>query len=98
MLKMANKDVIALKESKVNELSNHIKESKLVLLVDYRGITVADDTKLRKDVKEANGEIKVVKNNIIKRALDANGRTNSYSIFKRGLFATFKNSLQICKS
>ena len=39
---MANKDVIALKESKVNELSKNIKESKLVLLVDYRGITVAD--------------------------------------------------------
>lgn len=72
---MANKDVIALKESKVNELSKNIKESKLVLLVDYRGITVADDTKLRKDVKEANGEIKVVKNNIIKRALDANGES-----------------------
>ena len=52
---MANKEVIALKESKVNELSKHIKESKLVLLVDYRGINVADDTKLRKDVKEAKG-------------------------------------------
>ena len=69
---MANKGVIAMKEAKVNELADSIKNSKLVLLVDYRGITVADDTKLRKDLREANGQIKVIKNNIIKRALDAN--------------------------
>ena len=69
---MANKDVIAMKEAKVNELADSIKNSKLVLLVNYRGITVADDTKLRKDLREANGQIKVIKNNIIKRALDAN--------------------------
>lgn len=72
---MANKDVIALKESKVNELSEHIKGAKLILLVDYRGTTVADDTKLRRDIKEANGELKVIKNNIIKRALDANNES-----------------------
>ena len=72
---MANKDVIAMKEAKVNELADSIKNSKLVLLVDYRGITVADDTKLRKDLREANGEIKVIKNNIIKRALDSNKET-----------------------
>ena len=69
---MANKNVIVMKEAKVNELAESIKNSKLVLLVDYRGTSVADDTKLRKDLREANGQIKVVKNNIIKRALDAN--------------------------
>lgn len=69
---MANKNVITIKEAKVNELAEHIKGAKLILLVDYRGTTVADDTKLRKDIREANGDIKVMKNNIIKRALDAN--------------------------
>lgn len=72
---MANKDIIKMKEAKVKELSEYIKSSKIVLLVDYRGITVADDTKLRKDLREANGEIKVIKNNIIKRALDANNES-----------------------
>ena len=70
---MANKDVIAMKEAKVNELADSIKNSKLVLLVDYRGITVEDVTKLRNDVREAKGEYRVIKNNIIKRALNANG-------------------------
>ena len=69
---MANKDVIAMKEAKVKELAEQIKGSHLVLLVDYRGTNVADDTKLRKDLREANGDLKVIKNNIIKRALDLN--------------------------
>lgn len=69
---MANKDVIAMKEAKVKELAEQIKGSNLVLLVDYRGTNVADDTKLRKDLREANGDLKVIKNNIIKRALDLN--------------------------
>ena len=60
---MANKNIIALKESKVKELSEHIKNAKLILLVDYRGTTVSDDTKLRKEIREANGELKVIKNN-----------------------------------
>lgn len=69
---MANKNVIAQKEAKVKELSEIIKNSKLVLLVDYRGTTVEDDTKLRKNLREAKGSCKVVKNNILKRALDMN--------------------------
>ncbi len=79
---MANKDVIALKQSKVNELSEHIKDAKLVLLVDYRGITVSDDTKLRKDLRESNGELKVIKNNIIKRALEANSESGLDSLLE----------------
>ena len=58
---MANKDVIAMKEAKVKELADHIKDAKLVLLVDYRGTTVEADTKLRKNIREVNGELKVIK-------------------------------------
>jgi len=72
-IKMANKKIIAQKEAKVKELAETLKTSNLVLIVDYRGTTVADDTKLRKDVREAKGNIKVIKNNILKRALSANG-------------------------
>ena len=72
---MANKNVITIKEAKVNELAEHIKGAKLILLVDYRGITVEDATKLRKEVRETNAEYRVIKNNIIKRALNANGES-----------------------
>ena len=70
---MANEKTIALKQAKVDELAKEMKEAKIVLLTDYRGITVTDVTKLRADLRNANAEYKVIKNNIIRRALDANG-------------------------
>ena len=70
---MANQKIIAQKEQKVKDLAEELKNAKLILLVDYRGITVEADTKLRKDLREANGKSIVIKNNIIKRALDLNG-------------------------
>lgn len=72
---MANKSIVAQKEEKVKALAEEIKGANLVLIVDYRGTTVEDDTKLRKDLRECNGVSKVVKNNILKRALDANGES-----------------------
>ena len=70
---MANNALIAEKEKQVDALAEEIKNSTVVLLVDYRGITVEDVTKLRSDLREANTQYKVIKNNIIKRALDKNG-------------------------
>ena len=43
------------------------------MLVDYSGTSVEDDTKLRKDLRGVNGTSTVIKNNIIRRALEANG-------------------------
>ena len=79
---MANKTVIAQKEEQVKNLAEHIKGAKIILLVDYRGTTVADDTKLRKDIRDVNADIKVIKNNIIKRALDMNGESGLDSVLE----------------
>lgn len=70
---MASKEVIAKKEAEVKDLAEHLKGAKLILLVDYRGTNVEDDTKLRKSLREANAMSKITKNNIIKRALELNG-------------------------
>ena len=70
---MASEKILKQKEEVVNNLAAELKESNLILLVDYRGISVEDVTKLRNDVREANGEYRVIKNNRIKRALNANG-------------------------
>ena len=72
---MASEKIIKQKEELVNNLAASLKEASLVILVDYRGINVEDVTKLRKEVREANAEYQVIKNNIIKRALNANGET-----------------------
>ena len=72
---MANQKKIKQKEKEENELADKLKEAKLVLLTDYRGINVEDVTNLRTELRNAKAEYKVIKNNIIKRALDANGES-----------------------
>lgn len=66
---MASEKNINIKKEEVSKLAKKIKEAKLVLLTDYRGISVEDVTKLRSDIRNANAEYKVIKNNITKRAL-----------------------------
>lgn len=66
---MASEKILKQKEQEVKELAAKMKEAKLVLLVNYRGINVADDTTLRKSVREAGAEYAVIKNNITRRAL-----------------------------
>ena len=72
---MASEKILKQKEEAVKNLAEDLKTSNLILLVDYRGITVEDATKLRKEVRETNAEYRVIKNNIIKRALNANGES-----------------------
>ena len=70
---MANANIIAQKEKAVKELAEKIKSAKTVVLTDYRGITVEDVTKLRADLRAANAEYIVIKNNITRRALKEAG-------------------------
>ena len=66
---MANEKIIDTKKAEVKALAEKMKEAKLVLFTDYRGINVTDVTDLRTKVRNANGEYKVIKNNITRRAL-----------------------------
>ena len=70
---MASDAIIKQKEEEVKKLAEKLKEAKVILLTDYRGINVADVTKLRTDLRNVNTEYKVIKNNIVKRALNENG-------------------------
>ena len=66
---MANKEILKQKEEEVNALVEKMKDAKLILFADYRGINVDDVTKLRADLRKSNSEYKIVKNNISRRAL-----------------------------
>ena len=79
---MANQKVIEQKEKEVKDLADKLKDAKIVLLTDYRGINVADVTKLRADLRKTSVEYKVIKNNIIKRALDTNGESGLDSLLE----------------
>jgi large subunit ribosomal protein L10 len=70
---LASEKIIKQKEEEVKKLAENMKDASLVLLADYRGINVADVTNLRKAVRAVGGEYYVIKNNITRRALKANG-------------------------
>ena len=53
---------IELKQPIVAEISELIKDAQSAVLVDYRGLTVEQDTKLRKEMREAGVTYKVYKN------------------------------------
>ena len=57
---------IELKQPVVEEIKENIKDAKSVVLVDYRGLTVDQDTQLRKSMREADVIYKVYKNTMVK--------------------------------
>lgn len=70
---MASEKILNQKKEEVKELAEKMKNSKLILLTDYRGINVTDDTQLRRDLRNANATCNVIKNNITRRALQECG-------------------------
>ncbi len=70
---MPNAKVLESKKAVVTTLSGKIKEATSVVFVDYKGITVAQDTELRKQFREAGVEYTVVKNTLTRFAAKENG-------------------------
>ena len=67
---MASEKILNQKKEEVAKLAEKIKEAKVVLLTDYRGINVLDVTGLRAKLRTSEVEYKVIKNNITRRALE----------------------------
>ena len=56
---------VELKQPIINEISENVKDAQSVVVVDYRGLTVAEDTDLRKKLREAGVTYKVYKNTMM---------------------------------
>lgn len=65
---MPSNAVLEAKKAKVEQLTDLIKNSVSGVLVDYKGITVEEDTKLRKELREAGVNYFVEKNTMLLRA------------------------------
>ena len=70
---MPSKVILEQKQQAVAELAEQIKNSVSGVLVNYQGITVEDDTAMRKALREAGVTYKVVKNTLTGRACDMVG-------------------------
>lgn len=57
------------KRQAINELAEKIRSSQAIFIVEYRGLTVAKSTAVRKAVRAAEGEMQVAKNTLMRIAL-----------------------------
>ena len=67
---MANAKIIEQKASVVSEIKEKFENAKSVVMFDYRGLSVAEVTELRRKLRENDADYKVYKNTLTKRALD----------------------------
>ena len=79
----------------VQSLTAKIKNAKAIAFTDYSKVTVGQINQLRDKVKEAGGELQVVKNNLVFRALKENNYKVEKSTFDGPNLAIFANSDEI---
>ncbi len=70
---MPSEKILEQKKQQVSSLTEDFKKANVGVLVNYSGITVENDTKLRKQLREANCQYKVVKNTLLKLAFEQAG-------------------------
>ena len=67
------------KQALVEEIKEKIQKAKTVVFVDYRGMTVDNDTKMRAEFRKNGAEYRVYKNRLVLRALNELGYTGCES-------------------
>ena len=70
---MASEKILESKKAKVAALTEKLQNSVSFVLVDYKGITVEEDTKLRSELRKANVEYTAVKNTLVRFAANQIG-------------------------
>ncbi len=84
-----SKNNIEQRKAYVADVQGKIEKSSSVVLVDYRGINVEQDTAMRKALREAGVEYKVIKNSALSRAFEATGNTGYDDAFVGPTAAAF---------
>ena len=68
-----SKEIIEAKQQVVSEIAESFKAAQSSIVVEYRGLTVADMTELRKALRAENVGFKVYKNKLVQRAAEQEG-------------------------
>lgn len=69
MAELAMKASIEEKARSVAAIQEKFKAAKMAIVTEYRGLTVAQMTRLRREIRNASGEYQVIKNTLVRRAL-----------------------------
>jgi large subunit ribosomal protein L10 len=70
---LPSENILKQKQEVVKELTDRIREAKGIVLADYRGLTVEQDTELRVALRKAGVEYRVVKNTLTRFAMKESG-------------------------
>ena len=89
---MPSEKVLEQKKQVVAELTEKLNNAVAGVLVSYKGITVAEDTKLRKELREAGVEFAVVKNTLLRRAAENAGLAGLDHVFEGTTALAVSNS------
>ena len=79
---MRSAAILEQKKQIVADVAEKIKGAVAGVIVDYRGITVEEDTKLRKELREAGVDYFVIKNTLLGRAADEAGLSDIKSVLE----------------
>ncbi len=70
---MAKEEVLAQKQAVIDEVTDKLNNASSVVVAEYRGLTVAEATELRRALRAEGVEFKIYKNKLVKRATEATG-------------------------
>ena len=83
--------IIEAKKQQVDTIAEQLKNSVSTVIVDYRGLTVAEVTELRSQLREAGVEYKVYKNTLVRRAAEKAGLEDLQELFVGPSAVAFSN-------
>lgn len=83
--------IIAKKAEQVELIAEKMKAAASIVVVDSRGLTVEQDTNLRRSLRESNVEFKVIKNSILIRAAEKAGLEDLKELFVGPSAVAFSN-------
>ena len=86
-----NEATIAKKAELVDVYAQKMTEAASIVVADSRGLSVDQDTQLRKQLREAGVEFKVVKNSVLRRAAEKAGLEDLASVFVGPSAVAFSN-------
>lgn len=78
---MPSDKILKQKQEAVAALTEQLKEATTGVIVDYKGINVEGDTKLRKELREAGVRYMVIKNSLLRRAVENVDMTSLQEVF-----------------
>ncbi|MCL2630310.1 MAG: 50S ribosomal protein L10 [Firmicutes bacterium] len=72
---MPSKQILEIKKQEVKEIKKSIEGASSFIIIDYKGLTVEQDTQLRNEFRKAGVKYQVLKNRLVKIALNEMGKT-----------------------